>query len=194
MDFNDQIKEQLRGERVQMSRLVEFRFRSGVQRYWPGQYEFVDTDGTRWYPTRGVGAVTGLAQSSNGSAPELKFELSGVTPEFNRKVLDPELGVPEYYGRLVRVFWQFWTQAWVPIMAPRAITWGLMRSIVSVREQTDEGTLSKLILTAETPFEGRVRSRNGYLTDTDQKARHRGDRILEQVAGNDAREIKFPIY
>jgi hypothetical protein len=191
VEFNDAIRAQLRSEQIRFSRLVELRYKSGTQRYWQGHTPFEDLAGTTWYPTWGIGEIEGLAQSTNGTAPEIRFTLSGIDPQLKKLAIR---NTSEYFGRLVLIYWQFFAADWSPISTPRAITWGLMRSITSRRERVDEGTLSTLVLSAETPFDGRIRSRNGYLTDRDQKTRHPGDRMLEQVAGISAREVKFPDY
>lgn len=198
MDIEDAAKAQLEGERIRVSRLAEFRFKSGVKRYWPGMAKYenpADLDDygrmKTWEPTMGIGNVTGIAQSHNASAPELQFELSGVDPAFIEKALG---AVSEYFGQVVIIYWQFWTPEWEPIGIPKALTWGLMRSLISKRTATEAGTGSSIILTAETPFEGRSRAPGAYLTDRDQKTRHPGDRMLEQVAGLEAREIRWPDF
>ncbi len=189
MDFSEAVEAQLRGERIRCSRLVEFRFKSGVQRWWPGHNIYEQPNGTKWLPTMGIGAVTGMAQSHNGTAPELRFELSGVDPEFIQRALGSSA---DYYDQLCFVYWQFWDETWAPLGQPKAIIWGLMRSLISKRQSTGTGTMSSLILTAETPFEGRARARNAYLTDRDQRTRHPGDAILGQIAGTEAKEITWP--
>lgn len=189
MEFSEAIEAQLRGEIVRVSRLAEFRFKSGTQRWWPGNFPYRDVNGVEWLPTMGVGQVTGMAQSFNGTAPELRFELSGVDPAFIQKALGSSA---DYYDQLCFVYWQFWDENWAPLGTPKAIVWGMMRSLISKRTGTPGGVASSLILTAETPFEGRSRARNAYLTSTDQKARHPGDRILDQMAGMEAKEITWP--
>lgn len=196
MDFSEAIEAQLDGTIIHCTRMVEFNFASGIQRWHPGHniYENpTDLDGQgnpkKWLPTFGIGAVTGLAQSYNGTAPELKFELSGVDPAFIQKALG---AVTEYYDRLCTVYWQFWNDEWSPLGKPKAISWGMMRSLISKRASTEGGVVSSIILTAETPFEGRARARNAYLTDRDQRTRHPGDLILGQIAGMEAKEITWP--
>jgi hypothetical protein len=191
VDFEPAILAQLRGEIVRVTRLAEFQFRSGTQRFHPGYGLYQDTDGRKWHPTMGIGSVSGISQSHNGSAPEIRFQLSGVDPDFIEKARG---SVTDYYDRLCFVYWQFWDAQWAPIGKPKAFMWGLMKSLISSRTMGDKGTMSLLTLTAETPFEGRSRARNGYLTDRDQKTRHPGDQMLEQVAGIEAKEIRFPDY
>lgn len=191
MDFSEAIQAQLRGERIRVSRIAEFQFKSGTKRYWPGTDRFEDANGTVWEPTMGLGNVTGIAQSHNASAPELQFELSGVDPAFMAKALG---AVSDYFGRACTIYWQFWTETWLPLGTPKALTWGLMRSLISKRTATENGTGAAIILTAETPFEGRSRASGAYLTDRDQKTRHPGDRMLEQVAGLEAKQIRWPDF
>lgn len=202
MEFSEQIKAQLDGEIVRMTRMVEMNFKSGAQRYHQGHNRFKAKNAkgntVTWEPTMGLGTVTGLEQASNGAAPEMRIEMSGVDPAI---VAMASGASSEFYGRLVTVYWQFWAvpknglaDDWIALGDPVVIMWGLMRSIVSGRKSTEKGVMSILTLTAETPFEGRARARNSYLTDLDQKARYPSDQMLERVAGLETREIKWPVF
>lgn len=193
MDFAEPIQRQLDGEVVRVSRLVELGFKSGVQRYWPGEFTLV-AGGKGWRPTIGLGQITGLSQAIDGEAPELKLSLSGVDETFAEKALG---SVDDYYGRVVSIYWQFFDEGWQPIGSLVPITWALMRSFVIDRKSTDQGFIRIATLTAETPFAGRARAPNGQLTDTDQKARHPKpvpDRMCERVAGLEARQIIWPRF
>jgi hypothetical protein len=191
MDFSEAVAAQLDGQTIRVARMVEFQFASGTQRYWPGEWTLTANDGTVWSPTMGVGAVTGLRQSFNGTAPQLKFQVSGVDADF---IAAARAEVAEYYGRLVRVFWQFFDSAWAPLDTPVVITWGLMRSIEVSRQAQEKGFLRLVTLTGEVPFDGRARAPNAFLTDTAQKDRHPGDRMVERVAGIEAKLIEFPSF
>jgi hypothetical protein len=190
VDFSVAIRKQLSGEIVRVSHLAEFEFKSGTIRLWGGHFVF-DSGGKKWHPTMGIGQVTGIAQSTNGTAPEIRFELSGVDHGFISKA---QGSVNEYYNRIVTVYWQFWDENWQVLGVPRAITWGLMRSIISNRKALENGTAASLTLTAETPFEGRARARHSYVTDRDQQTRHPGDLICSRIAGIEAREVTFPAF
>lgn len=191
MKFGQYITAQIDGEIVNLFRLAEFQFKSRTLRLWPGQYEFVDGEGRRWQPTYGIGQVTGIAQSFNGTAPELQFEMSGVDPEMVRLARD---SVDEYYNRIVRVMLQFVNDNGDPLSDPFTFTWGLMRSLISRREPTDNGIISILGITAESPFDGRSRARNSYLSDRDQQTRSPGDLICSRIAGIEAKEIVWPAF
>lgn len=191
MEFSRLQRRLLQGEKINLARMAEFHFASGVQRYWPGHTEFTDLEGNRWYPTMGMGAVTGIRQSHNGTAPELKFELSGIDRRFMR--IARSAG-DEYYNRLVRVMWQFFDDDWNLLGNPLVMTWGLMKTMSSKRQTDEETQLQSLVLTAESPFEGRARARNSYLTDTDQRRRSPGDAICSRLAGIETKLITFPAF
>lgn len=191
MRFSEAIQRQIDGEIVRVYRLAEFRFKSKTLRLWPGQYVFTDGDGNRWEPTYGIGQVTGISQASAGTAPELQFEMSGVDPEFIRLA---QASVEEYYGRIVRVLLQFVGKAGEPLGDPYVFTWGLMKSLISRRQAVENGTMSTLVLTAESPFDGRARARNSYLSDRDQQTRSPGDLICSRIAGIEAKEVVFPAF
>ena len=191
MRFSQAIERQLAGEIVRVSRFAEFRFKSETLRLWPGQFTYVDGSGKRWQPTQGIGQVTGIAQALNGTAPELRFEMSGVDAEF---VARARGSANEYYGRLAIIYFQFFGAAGEPLGDPEVFTWGLMRSLIFARQAVDGGTLATLTLTAESPFDGRARARNSYLTDRDQKTRHPGDRMCERIAGIESKSINWPAF
>lgn len=191
MELDKAIEAQLAGEIVRAHRMVEFHFRSGVTRLWPGTFVLVDGNGRKWHPTMGLSRVTGIQQALQGTAPELRCELSGVDSDFVDKVRGK---AEEYEGRLVRVLWQFYTDTGDPIDEPIVITWGIMRSLTFSAQSTPVGRRYVVTLNAEGPFEGRARARNSYLTDTDQKMRSPGDAICERIAGIEAREVLFPSF
>lgn len=191
MEFSERQKKLLLGEKINLARLAEFNFKSGIQRYWPGHVPLYDQSGTLWNPTMGVGAVTGIRQSYNGTAPELKFELSGVDRRFMRIAL---ASGDEYYNRLVRVLWQFFDKDWTTIGPPIVMTWGLMKTMTSKRETEEMVQRQSLVLSGESPFEGRARARNSYLTDTDQRRRSPGDEICSRIAGIETKLITFPAF
>jgi hypothetical protein len=191
MRFAQAIERQLAGEIVRVSRFAEFRFRSETLYLWPGQFPFVDVNGRRWMPTQGIGQVTGIAQALNGSAPELRFELSGVDREF---IARAQGAASEYYGRLAIIHYQFFGEAGEPLDEPQVFTWGLMRSLIFTRQAVEGGTMAVVTLTAESPFDGRARARNSYLTDRDQKTRNPGDQICERIAGIESKSINWPAF
>lgn len=191
MEFSRAQLRLLRGEKINLARLAEFRFKSGVQRYWPGHTRFQDQQGTWWNPTMGVAAVAGIRQSHNGTAPEIKFKLSGIDQAFMRVATKSNA---EYYNRICRVLWQFFDDQWNTIGPPVVMTWGLMKTLHSVRESENGVTTKSIVLTAESPFEGRSRARNSYLTDTDQRYRSPGDLICSRIAGIETKLITFPAF
>jgi hypothetical protein len=201
MNFSDAVKAQLHGRVVRRARLVLFDFASGQIGVWNGArplrtaHPFLDGQNQRWIGAHGLGRLEGVAQSIDGSAPEMRLSISGVDDRFAAKV---KAEAAEYYNRSVWIYSQFFTAdndlrgPWQLLDKPFAESWGLMHSMIAKREPTDNGWLRTVTITAETPFSGRKRPPFSYLTSTDQEYRYPGDRGADEVAGIENKLVKFP--
>lgn len=192
MQFPSAIAAQLAGDTVRVDALVEFDFVSGKIRLWNGFGSLVTSDGKTWEGLAGLGSIDGLTQSYNGSAPAQTFTVSGVDERFAAKARGEQ---SEYYRRAVIVYLQFFDANWQTLDAPFAISLRQMDVIKASREETDDGPVFRVSITAETPFVTRRRPPFGYWTDRDQRQRHgESDVSLNRVAGIDGKNITFPDY
>jgi hypothetical protein len=191
MDFSEAAQAQMRGDIVRAALLVEFRFVSGTVRLWEGSGRLRTRDGNLWDGTAGMGEVSGLGQSVNGSAPSLVLSLSGVDAEFAAKAKGESA---DYYNRAVVVYLQFFADDWSCLDNPYPITLARMMNLTASKKTDDKGPVYTVAVTAETPFATRRRPKYGFWTDTDQRQRFPGDRGLERVAGIDQKNITFPDF
>lgn len=191
MDFSEAAKAQMRGETVRAAQLVEFRFLSGTVRLWEGFGRVRTLDSHEWLGTSGMGEVSGLGQSVNGSAPSLVLTLSGVDAEFAAKAKGES---DDYYNRAVVVYLQFFTEAWACLDNPYPLTLARMQNLTAKKDSEGTGPVYTVSVTAETPFATRRRPKYGFWTDRDQQQRFPDDRGLERVAGIDQKVITFPDF
>ncbi|KQS86935.1 hypothetical protein [Rhizobium sp. Leaf383] len=190
MDFSQTIEAQIASRVVRKSRLLELLFASARIGLWNGYGRLRTQDGKIWLGVGGAGRINGVAQSIKGSAPELKFTLSGVDETFASKAKG-EAG--EYYDRAAIVYDQFFDENWQCLDLPYATSFGLMRKLTSSRSSDGDGFTRTVSISAETPFAGKKRARFSYMTDRDQQLRHPGDLFASDVAGIE-RPYTFPDF
>lgn len=196
MDFSEAIRAQLSGQTVRIAELLRLDFTSGVQRLWTGFGRLVTNDGAEWLGTAGYGKVGQLAQSINGTAPEQRFELSGVDASFAGLANEPRA---VWYNRPVMVFYQFFggtpgVNLWQPLDMPFAVDFVRMRTLITVRDSEDDGFVYTIRLSAEGLFAGKQRPKAAYMTPTDQKMNYPGDKGMDRVPGIQSKNIKYPDY
>lgn len=191
MNFPAAIAAQIRGVKVQVAPLVEFQFASSTVRVWSGFGSLPTSDSKLWSGIGELGEVSGLDQAINGVAPTQTFTVSGVDARFANLAREER---HEYFRRSAVTYLQFFDEDWQTLDAPFAVTFRLMDTCKSSRTQTEDGTVYRTAVTAETAFETRRLPPRGYYTDRDQKLRYGDDRGLEFVAGIDGRNITFPDY
>lgn len=196
-DFEAAIEAQARGVVVRCIDLMEFNFRSGVQRWHQGETPIRTTDGKLWLPTRGIGGIGGIEQAYDGDAPEVTFEVSGTSGKFKEIAQKAAGSKSEYYDRLVKVYWQFLDPSFQPLDPPFAILTAKMRSITSSRKAVKGGVSSVLTLSAEHPTSNRTGAAYAMLTPQDQDARHPSaerDEILDRSPGNTQKPVQWPKF
>jgi hypothetical protein len=190
MDFSETVKAQIEGRKPRLAPLQRFDFLSGTQRYWPG-FGPITAGGHVWLGTQGLSAIGEITASSNGSAPEQTFTLSGVDASF---VAAAQAAKPEYYGRLAFIYFQFFDENWQTLDSPVPFWWGRMYSLIAREVPAEKTRTRALTLSAETIFASRRRPRNSYYTDRDQQSRFPGDRACEHTLGMQSKLITFPDY
>lgn len=192
MVFPEAVAAQLAGHTVRRATLVWFEFASGPIGLHNGFGKLQTKDGREWFGLGGIGSVEGLEQAINGVSPELRLTVSGVDDAFMSRAKGE---AADYFRRPVMVFSQFYRPDWSLLDSPFAIAWAQMYSLVYSREPLDDGGWTRSVaITAETPFSGRRRPRNAFLTDRDQQARHPGDRFAERTPGIESKTVKFPRF
>lgn len=204
MDFSAAAKAQMEGAIVRMSILVEFLFVSQTVRIWQGRSRLETLDSKIWEPDKGMGSISAISQSYNGSAPPLKIALSGVDPDF---ALLAKSEHDEYYNQPVVIYMQFFKlaeegaefESWQRLDNPYPLSMYRMFNITTSVEPSDEEGINRIYSVAincETPFVVKKRPRFGYYTDNDQRARVAPDvdKGLERIAGIDNRFIDFPVF
>lgn len=177
------------GQVVRCDVLAEFMFVSETIRLWNGFGDLPTLDGKTWQGIAGLGDISGLSQSYNGSAPPLSLSVSGVDARFAAKAKDE---ASEYFNRPIVIYLQFFTEDWQPLDNPYGLTMARMTNLTSQMKSGPEGKVYTVAVTAETPFAVRRRPPFGYYTDRDQQIRYPGDKGLSRVAGIDNRVIRFP--
>lgn len=195
--FPNTIRAMLKGRTVRMAHMVELDFdtTSGFAPayLWNGSRDIV-SGGKTWVGMRQLGSITGLDETVNGVATEIKAGLSGVDAALMQLAVSENKA--HYVGRLLRVWLQFFDadfQMPAPLDEPYARAAGLMDGMEVSRQQRDDGaTVRTVSVTASNIFAGRRQSPYGYWTDRDQKARHPGDRGLEFVTQLQSAEIPIP--
>lgn len=189
MQFSDAVREQHAGRVVHRARLVLFDFVSGPIGLWNGFGRLVTTDGRAWLGLGELGQISGVSQSINGKAPEMRFTASGVDETFASKVKGE---AAEYFDQPVVVFSQYFTPDAQCLDAPYAVTWGKMRGMEATRSADDgSGFVRTVLISAEGPFANKRRAPFGYVTDRDQQNRFPGDMGMSRTAGIDAKPYKW---
>jgi hypothetical protein len=97
-----------------------------------------------------------------------------------------------YRGRRVVLSLMFFNEFWQPV-GLHAVWAGIMDSLSFSDGPNDAGRSRSLKLTCETPFATKNRVRLSLFTDSDQKARHPGDRFLEMNSVEQTRIIQGPV-
>ncbi|WP_226578250.1 hypothetical protein [Acuticoccus sediminis] len=189
MDFSAAIAAQLAGDVVRVDALVEFQFASETIRLWNGFGQLTTSDAKTWEGLSGLGSISGIDQSINGSAPTQTFTVSGVDSRFAARAKGAQA---EYYRQPVLTYLQFFDEDWQTLDAPFAVAFRQMDTIKARREMTDDGPVFTVSVTAETPFITRRRPPNGYFTDRHQKLIDPADLGLAYTAGIDGKSILFP--
>lgn len=188
MQYSAAVREQHAGRVVRRARLVLFHFVSGPIGLWNGFGRLETTDGRIWLGLGGLGKVSGVSQSINGKAPELRFTVSGVDETFAGKVKGE---AEEYFDQPVTVFSQYFTPDAQCLDAPYALTWGIMRGMEATRSGEDGHFVRTVSISAEGPFASKKRAPFGYVTDRDQQNRFPGDMGMSRVGGIDAKQYKW---
>lgn len=185
--FPAAIQAQLERKLVRAALLVEFHFLDGVKRVWRG-FGDATINGHVWQGTNELGSITGLSQARDGSAEQATFSLSGVAADLLAKAVgDPD----QYAQRPVKVFLQFFDDAWQPLDSPQAIWVGYMDTL-SITRTGDDGQTRTITMTAENVFANRARPPYGTYSNSDQQGRYPGDKGCERVADLVNAEIDWP--
>jgi hypothetical protein len=164
---------------LRVAHLVQFDFLSVPKYLWNGSYDLT-VGGHTWSGLRNLGGIEGLEESSDLTATQMRFTLSGV----NADTLAIAVGDnrDEYVGRTVTVWLQFFDSSWQPVGTPVARSAGLMDGITISRARNDEQNSTRVLtLTAENIFAGRGVPPAGNYTDADQRFRSPTDRGLSFI-------------
>lgn len=184
------IQAELQKRTISASFLVFMDFRLQPRRWWMGT-GILDAGGHEWIGMGNLIQIEGLGSTLGMAASETTFTLSGVDPDIVALVRASSDRVKD---RRVRVFLQFFSggdsgqPAWTPLDQPISVWSGRMDQM----KYAGEGPSSRTVtLTAESLWTNRNRPPFGRYTDGDQKARHPGDRGLEQVASLTNKTIRW---
>lgn len=177
------IQAMLDGRTVRVVPLVEFCFKSGPRRVWPGSYKLT-TGGHDWFGLNKLGAGMEISDPGDLEAGEMKFFVSGVDDRFLELfTLAATESREEYAGRHVRVYEQYFDEDWQKLDEPQAATAGIMDSIgIDSRPIEIDGahyTQRVISITAQNIFHGRSGTSASFYTNQDQQRRSSGDRGLE---------------
>jgi hypothetical protein len=176
---------------VKVSTLIEMEFATETVRCWLGFGDLV-ANGHTW---KGIGqmvAISGLSQAAQGDAQNATFTMSGVSAPLLAKALDAKNEIP---NRPIRVYLQFFDDAWQPEGSLFSVWAGVMDAIVIDRSEGDDGPVRTIQLTAESLFVNRSRPPFGLYSAADQKARYAGDLGCDRVAGFVAgRVARWPVF
>lgn len=178
---------------IRASLLAYFDFRDGAVPVWAGGYDFV-SGGVTW---QGVGRsgfmieVTGLDDSSNLSASDIQFVLSGTDIGLMAAFAESDRG--DYVGQLVGLYMQFCDVNWQPLCSPLAVRAGIMGQLSGTRQNDEKGSGTRTIsLSASNIFFGRSSPRPRYLTDSDQQRLYPGDTFCAFVTSSLERVVEVP--
>lgn len=196
--FPETIAADLAGKKVQATFLLWFDFTTQPMRLWiGGEGRLKTNDGERWDGLGKVGAVTGIEQAVNGTAPEMTFTLSGVDSQILR------LARAEYdaevKGRFVYVLVQFFgvddpadPDNQRPLDLPYPIACGrCLRPEFNFDQSSGARSVS---VKAESLFSLRSRPRYAMYTDADQQRRFAGDRGFEFVGTLINKVVTWPDF
>jgi hypothetical protein len=172
--FANTVAAYLAGQTINVAWLVEFDFTSVTVRCWQG-YGAINAGGYSWDGIGELGAISGLESAIGAIAPQVSFQLSGVSPTLITEAMSAS---SEVKGRNVTVYIQFFDQAMQPLDNPYAIFCGLM----DVMKVKADGPATRTIeLTAEGLFSRRGVPPWGYLSASSQRALYPGDAALDMM-------------
>lgn len=180
------------GTTVRMATLVELQFSSATTRVWNGAGR-IAVAGHTWDGLGAIGAIDGLGQARQAESSQVTMRLSGVGGDVLAKALDERT---EVQGRLAYVWLQLFDADWQTLGSRLPIFWGIMMRLLIEREAAGDfsGGGRSCALEVENPFYGRARPSAGRWTDTDQNARHPGDKFCRFVPLQRSQTIVWPDY
>ncbi len=174
--------EVLRSSRIGQAALVFMDFRDTPKRWWTG-FGDLNAAGHRWQGLGDLISISPLSTSYQVSAQKLTFQLAA-TQEMIALALDARHRVRD---RMVAVYLQMFAmdgqaaggvENGQPIGSPISMFNGTMQKIAWAAEGS---TSRQLTLDCEGVFFRRNSAPRGRWTDSDQKARHPGDRGFERT-------------
>ena len=192
--FDEAIETQLSGQTVRLSALVEFHFRSGTVRLWPGFGDLV-AGGTTWQGIGQLGALSPVSSGPGQAVEEMEFNLSGGAGLLDKFVDDAE----ESSGREVNVLLQFFGEDWQTLGDPWNWFWGIMGPLRAERAEAGEDATNPQItrvisVTASNAFVNRARPPYSFFSDRDQRARHPGDNIFLHISKMAHHTVRWPVF
>lgn len=165
----------MRGQVVSTAYLVWLDFGSGARFLSDLAGPFRDVNGQIWEGLGQLGSVSDIERSGT-AADTVTLTLSGVDPGLSAGALHASA---DSKGRFARVFEQFYdVDTRQPVEKP--VCYFLGRMDVTRIKADGPGTRS-IIMTLESVFLLKRRPALAFLSDTDQRKLHPGDRGAEQI-------------
>lgn len=192
--FSETVDAKLSGRAIGASLLVDMDIADARKRWWMG-FGDLEAGSQTWQGTGEWITVSGLDQAIGTTASKATFSISAALPGWATLVSQAGERVK---GRDATIYIQFFdvtpaggSQMWAKLDSPYAVWAGIMDQLSYTAAGATERTIA---LTAESLWTGRRKPPFGSLSDLDQKARHPGDRGMEQVAALVFKSIRWPVF
>ena len=170
------LEEELSAESLGIAILFQIEFLSETLYLALQNTGFTDNNGQVWQPADGgLVSYDDFPGGSNLAASKRTYTLQIPDLVFGNKLVAQE---SEYRGRKITQFFQLFSNEGAPLSTPRFLHVGFMDVVTA---SFDGSGSSQLTVTAEGPLAYKNKTAYGLLTDTDQKARHPGDKALDRV-------------
>ena len=174
--------------------LVELDLPGGARRAWNGVQELTTNDQKVWGPVGEFGTVGSVEGGSAMESPgfQLGLALPGIDGATASAFAAAVAGAREMdvFGRWVTIWLQLFDRDTnAPSGLPIAVAAGVM---VQVEDSWDGVSGASLRLSCEHVLTAALAGAGGWLTDSDQQARHPGDLAFELVGVIKDRTVRWP--
>jgi len=182
----------LKASSVRAATLVEMQFVSRTMRVWNGA-GLATFAGEEWNGVGLAGSIEGLQQTRQPTSSKIKLQLSGVSPEV---IASAKSSTADVAGRPCYVWQQLLDDDWQSLGARIPLFWGTMQRLSIARSEAKglDGGSRVCELEVENAFAGRSRPYGSRWTDSDQQARHPGDKFCRFVSQQRSQVILWPNY
>jgi len=182
----------IRGTTIRAATLVEMQFLSRTMRVWNGA-GIGDFSGEEWSGLGTAGSIEGLQQSRQPTSHKIKLKLSGVSPEV---LASAKNSTTDVENRPIYIWQQFLDEDWQPLGPRIPVFFGTMQRLGIARGEAKgtDGGQRICELECENAFASRGRPFASRFTDSDQQARHPGDKFARFTSYQRTQVILWPNY